>query len=182
MQLKHLVAGRRGPVLISTLILLTVTGGGGAVAAGLVTSRQILDHTIRNVDPGFSSVGSNSIRNGSVRRRDLAFEVRNGAPGETGAAGADGAPGPRGATGSPGADGLTGAQGEVGETGANGEAGEQGLQGDAGAAGPDGASAYQVYVASVEDPDEPMTRAQWLASFEGDRGEQGIQGQSGPAR
>jgi hypothetical protein len=114
MQLKQLVTGRRGTVLIGIALLATVMAGGSAVATGLVTSRDILQHTIRNVDLHDGSVGSNSIRTGSFRRAARGCEVRNGTAG------------PRGATGAVGARGAIGPHGPPGEIGVQGPSGVAG--------------------------------------------------------
>lgn len=50
--------------------------------------------------------------------------------------------------------------------------GAQGLKGD------DGKSAYQVYLDTVPQGEEPMSEQDWLASFKGDKGDKGDDGDS----
>ena len=108
-----MLKGRRfTPAMIVAMIALGVTLSGSAMAAGLVTSAQIKDGTIRS---------STSTRARSRRSRVTAarpVSVVRLAPGATGAAGA------------------TGAQGPVGQAGAQGPVGPQGQQGVPGTPAP----------------------------------------------
>jgi hypothetical protein len=95
-------------MLISIVALLMATTG-SAVAASLITSKQIKD--------------------GSIEAKDLSKKARTAlksAPGTPGKAGSQGPAGAQGATGPQGLKGETGERGPQGETGAKGETGERG--------------------------------------------------------
>lgn len=84
-----------------------------------------------------------------------AFELLQGAKGDTGATGATGAAGPAGATGAQGPAGATGATGPAGPAGATGAQGPAGATGPAGPAGPEGpagADADQTIVGGAAMP------------------------------
>lgn len=53
------------------VLTLSLAAGGGAVAAGLITSQDIKDHTIRGVDIKSNVVGHGAIRDGGVRSLDI---------------------------------------------------------------------------------------------------------------
>jgi hypothetical protein len=88
------------------VIALAATGG-GAVAAGLVTSNDIQDHTIRTVDIKPDAVTTDVINDGAVHRSDLAggLLTKVDQPGPQGPAGAQGAQGPAGPQGPAGLEG-----------------------------------------------------------------------------
>ncbi len=109
--------GRITPALIVAMLALGIALSGTAVAAGLITSAQIKDGTIRLVD--------------------LHPQAKSGLEGDRGPAGAVG---PRGATGSAGERGATGPQGPAGSAGAKGDTGLAGPAGPAGLAGATGAT------------------------------------------
>lgn len=134
-------------VVVAVLLAVGITLAGPPTVA---TARELI--TGASVKDG--SIGSKDLRNGGVRKVDLApglLSSLQGPAGETGPqgpSGAPGAPGAPGATGSPGAAGDPGAKGDPGEKGDPGTAGRdgapggtgpQGEKGDPGAAGSDGA-------------------------------------------
>lgn len=104
--------------MLVALIAMFISLSGTAVAAKLITSKDIKDGT----------VSSRDIRDRTIAERDLAKDVRNKLNRSVA-----GATGPAGPAGSPGA------QGGQGDTGPAGERGLQGPQGPAGPAGPAGA-------------------------------------------
>jgi len=112
---------RLTPALVVALIALASALTGSAVAAGLITSSQIKDGTIRLVDLHPSAKN--------------ALEGDRGPRGPIGATGAQGPAGPQGLVGPAGARGATGANGATGATGAQGPRGETGATGPAGPAG-----------------------------------------------
>lgn len=83
--------------VVATLALVFAVGGGTAVAAKVITGKQI--------------------KNGSIGTKDLSAKARKALKGQKGAKGAAGA---RGAQGAPGAAGAAGASGANGATGARG--------------------------------------------------------------
>jgi hypothetical protein len=85
------------------LIALVMAMGGSAVAASLITSKQIKDGTIQTTD---------------ISKRALkALKGKTGAKGATGAAGPAGPAGPAGAAGAQGAKGDKGDKGDQGDPG-----------------------------------------------------------------
>ncbi len=86
-------------VAIAGLVVALVAGGGTAVAAKLITSRDIAD--------------------GTIQKADLSPSVKNEL----------GKPGPRGPVGPQGPRGYTGAQGQQGQQGQQGEPGQDGKDG-----------------------------------------------------
>jgi hypothetical protein len=77
------INSRAGIVLGATAIL-ALSAGSGAVAAGLVTSADIKDETIRTVDVRDGAITSGKIHDGGVKEADLARGV-SGQLGYTGA-------------------------------------------------------------------------------------------------
>lgn len=104
-----------------TVLVLGLGSTSGVVAAGLVTSKDIKDGTIKLRDI-----------NDRAQRR-LA-----GAGGETGPTGPTGETGPAGPAGPQGERGARGSTGSPGAAGADGAPGEQGVPGEQGPAGPQG--------------------------------------------
>jgi len=92
-----------GPLAVAFVALL-VAMSGSAVAASLITSKQIKD--------------------GTIQVKDISKTART----QLAAKGASGVPGPQGPQGPAG---LAGAQGEKGDTGTQGERGAQGAPGEA---------------------------------------------------
>ena len=80
-------------VIITALVTATLVGGGGAVAASLITSQQIADHTIRARDIHSNAVNSRVVADGSLRLTDLSPTTRAGLKGDPGADGTDGVDG-----------------------------------------------------------------------------------------
>jgi Collagen triple helix repeat (20 copies) len=114
-----MLKGRRfTPAMIVAMIALGVTLSGSAMAAGLITSAQIKDGTIRLVDINPSTKSALEGDRGPAGQRGPA-----GARGATGAAGATGAQGPVGPAGARGANGANGATGPAGPAGPAGEDG-----------------------------------------------------------
>jgi hypothetical protein len=72
-------------IMITALITGMLTGGGAAVAASLITSQQIADHTIRARDMHDGSVNSRIVADGSLRLRDLSPTTQSGLKGDPGA-------------------------------------------------------------------------------------------------
>lgn len=98
-------------------LTLMVAGTSGAVAAKLITSKQIKDHTISAADMGTDSVTNDNIAPGAVNwSKSLDDATKNRIAKLLG----DGVPGPTGATGPQGQQGPVGPQGPVGATGAPG--------------------------------------------------------------
>lgn len=106
----------------------------GAVAGSLITHDDIHDGAVR----------SDTIKDGSVRFRDMNANTSNRLKGADGADGAPGPQGPQGPKGEPGTDGTNGTDGHDGATGPAGPKGDtgatgaQGPKGDTGATGPIG--------------------------------------------
>ncbi len=129
--------GRRfTPALVVAMIALGVALSGSAFAAGLVTSTQI--------------------KNGTIRLIDLDPQTKSALKGERGSTGLQGATGPQGATGSTGAQGATGPAGARGPQGSTGDTGPQGATGATGPAGPageDGVSVGRSIVYSINQQD-----------------------------
>lgn len=71
MNLPQVFRSRTAAVTAGAAVLVLASAGGGAIAAGLVTSQDIKDHTIRAVDIHTGAVDSRVIQDGSVRRVDL---------------------------------------------------------------------------------------------------------------
>jgi hypothetical protein len=82
-------------------VLVLAAGSGGAVAAGLVTSHDIRDGTVRAVDVKTDTLNSRTLRNGGIRGADLSDSLmaRLRHPGPQGEPGPQGPEGPRGPEG-----------------------------------------------------------------------------------
>ncbi|GAA1479056.1 hypothetical protein GCM10009623_35020 [Nocardioides aestuarii] len=128
---------RTTAVLSGALLLVAVGGVGGAVAAGQIGSRDIEDHSIRQVDLARDSVTARQVAKGAVRSSELKDGgVRPGglsaavheliATAVTGPAGPEGPEGPAGPAGGPvGPAGPEGPAGPAGPAGAAGVSGHQ---------------------------------------------------------
>lgn len=111
----------RSTPAIALLCAVTLVFGmsTGAVAAKMITGKQIKNGTVTSAD----------IKNRTLQKADLSTKAQAalkgpaGEPGTDGAPGADGAPGVAGAPGAPGAPGPAGAAGAVGPAGPAGPAG-----------------------------------------------------------
>lgn len=124
---------------VAVALVAVLAGGGGAYAAGQITSAQIKDGTITSKD----------IKKGTITATNLSAAAKKGLTGARGATGAPGAPGAAGPAGpagpqgdpapnvfgSPGSAGAKGDKGDAGAQGAKGDTGAQGLKGDTGAQG-----------------------------------------------
>ena len=118
------------------VVALIAVGSTGAVAADLVTSKDIKNRTIRMVDL------NNKIRAKLNKRAQRGPQGPAGPQGAPGAQGATGPAGADGATGPAGADGATGPAGADGATGPTGPTGDTGATGPTGPAGTDGTATY----------------------------------------
>jgi hypothetical protein len=72
MKFPSMFRSRAAIVAAGALVVGLAASGGGAVAASLVTSHDIKDHTIRSVDIADGAADHRVIRDGSVRSSDLA--------------------------------------------------------------------------------------------------------------
>src|SRR4051794_23090875 len=118
------------PSMVVSIVALVVACSGGAIAATVITSKEIKNGTIKLGD--ISS---------SARKSLAGSRGANGSAGATGARGLTGLAGPAGAAGTAGAAGAAGppaAGGPPGRAGPAGAAGRAGAAGAAGAAGKDG--------------------------------------------
>src|SRR5690349_1169133 len=88
------------PSFVVSVVALVVACSGGAIAATVITSKNI--------------------KNGTIKLGDISSSARKALKGKTGATGAAGATGPRGLTGVAGPPGAAGAAGAAGKDGANG--------------------------------------------------------------
>jgi hypothetical protein len=119
------------PSMVVAVIALVAALSGSAVAASLITSKQIKD--------------------GTIQPRDLSKSARTAIGGASGPAGPAGPVGPKGDKGDPGAQGPKGDKGDPGLAGAKGEKGEPGTPGANGAPGSARAYAY-INGAGTADP------------------------------
>jgi hypothetical protein len=102
-------ARRISPATVIASIALFVSLSGTAVAAGLITGKNVLDGSLTAVDIRDNSLGTREIENGSLRPVD--FEVLPAGPqGPAGPSGPQGAKGAQGKQGVPGAPGLSGVE------------------------------------------------------------------------
>src|SRR4051795_8841154 len=124
--LRRRVAGRGavGQTLVITAALLVMAsmGLGSAFAArSLISSHDIKNGSIRNVDLASGAVNGRVIKNGSVGSGELTAALRSQM-----AAAKQGAQGPKGDTGAQGPKGDAGPQGRKGDTGDTGPQGPPG--------------------------------------------------------
>ena len=89
------------PALLVAFAALFVASSGTAVAAKLITGKQVANNSIASVD----------VKNGSLQNKDLSAKARAALTGATGPQGAQGAQGPAGPAGPKGADGAPGISG-----------------------------------------------------------------------
>jgi hypothetical protein len=94
--------GKPSGSMVVAIIALVLAMGGSAVAASLITSKQIKD--------------------GTIQTKDISKKARNALKGQRGPAGLTGATGPAGPAGPAGAAGAKGDKGDKGDTGAPGSA------------------------------------------------------------
>ena len=131
--------------VVATLALCIAVGGGTALAlsANSVNSRTIKNGQVKRPDIAANAVNGAKVANGSLSAADIGGGLPAGAQGPTGPAGTPGSPGATGPTGPAGPTGPTGADGATGSTGAAGATGPTGATGPAGpsgATGPTGSS------------------------------------------
>lgn len=131
--------------MIVALIALFVALSGSAVAAGgLITGKQIKDHSIGLADISNSAAAQLKGQPGAIGPQGpVGLTGAAGQAGPAGRPGTDGANGARGADGTPGQPGPQGAKGDPGTAGAQGPAGELGSQGPKGDSGPQGTQGIQ---------------------------------------
>ena len=115
----------------ATIALLIAVGGGTALAlnANSVTSRAIKNGQVKRADIAANAVNSAKVANGSLRIADIGGGLPPGPQGPTGAQGPPGATGPAGPTGPPGPTGPSGPSGPTGPTGDTGPSGPTGATG-----------------------------------------------------
>lgn len=106
--------------------------GGSAQASGMITGRDIKDHSVKKVDLSY----------GVIKKLNSAGTP--GPEGPAGPAGQDGADGQDGIDGKDGAPGPQGPAGKDGQNGQDGATGPQGPKGDKGDPGTDGKNAQYV--------------------------------------
>ncbi|MEQ6900298.1 collagen-like protein [Nocardioides sp. YIM 152588] len=116
----------------SAVLLATLSGVGGAVAANQIGSRDIANGSIRSIDIKDSTIKPQDLAKSTLT--SLQAEAAPGAPGEKGEKGDDGEIGPQG---------ETGPRGPKGDDGATGPAGPQGAQGDPASDVKGGLAAYE---------------------------------------
>ena len=79
--------------------VLVAASSFGAVAAGLVTSADIKNQTIKKIDIKKGGVGGSEVKDGSLKVKDLSSKAQTQLKGNTGPAGPRGAQGPAGPPG-----------------------------------------------------------------------------------
>lgn len=67
----------RAGIVLGATTILALSAGSGAVAAGLVTSEDIKDHTIQTQDIHNDAITSSKIADGGVRKSDLSAGVNS---------------------------------------------------------------------------------------------------------
>jgi hypothetical protein len=75
--IRKYLQSRTGAVVAGAAVLATLSGVAGAAAAGLITSADIKDETIRQRDIRTGGVGSSEVANGSLKARDLSSAARS---------------------------------------------------------------------------------------------------------
>ena len=91
------------PALIVALAALFAATSGTAVAAKLITGKQIANNSIRGAD----------VKNGSLQAKDLSAKARTALQGAAGPQGVAGPAGPKGADGAAGPQGAPGISGRA---------------------------------------------------------------------
>lgn len=106
---------RYAKITTSVALVATLAGVGVAAPVAETASRLLTGKDVKD-----STVTSSDVRNGSLRRTDIAPGVLpRGAAGPAGPTGAPGAAGASGANGTPGGPGAPGGGGAVGRPGAS---------------------------------------------------------------
>jgi hypothetical protein len=157
-----LLRSRTTAVAAGAILLVTLGGVGGAVAAGQIGTKDIRNGGVKTADLGKGAVTAKKLKAGAVRSKalkdgavapaDLSAAVQEMiATAVAGPAGPEGPEGPQGPAGGPpgpegpmGPEGPAGAQGPAGPEGPAGPAGAAGPAGTQGPAGPAGVSDYDV--------------------------------------
>ena len=145
--------------ILAALALFVALGSGTAVASGLISGRQLLNHSV----PAWKLTGG-------------AISSLRGKQGPTGPQGLQGPQGPKGATGLTGPLGPVGPTGQIGPIGPIGLIGPIGPTGDIGPMGPSGATGDT----GPQGPAGP-SGPQGDTGATGPRGAQGPAGPQGPA-
>lgn len=117
--------------VVAAVSVIGVTTTTGAMAAKMITGKDIKNGSVTSADIKNDSLRSADIKNGSLSFKDLNDKAIAKLAGQDGKDGVDG---------QDGQDGLPGEKGEQGEQGLPGEKGDTGAQGPAGPAGPAGAN------------------------------------------
>lgn len=125
---------QRLTMLAAGVAVVALAGSTGAVAAGMIDSRDVKNNSLRSVDIQNDTLRSTDIADGTVRPVDLRPSLLElireiGGEGATGPAGPAGAAGPAGPKGDAGPAGPAGAKGDAGPAGAKGETGPAGPAG-----------------------------------------------------
>jgi hypothetical protein len=141
-----LLRSRTTAVAAGAILLVTLGGVGGAVAAGQIGTKDIRNGGVKTADLGKGAVTAKKLKAGAVRSKAL----KDGAvaPADLSAAVqemiATAVAGPAGPEGPECPEGPAGAQGPAGPEGPAGPAGAAGPAGTQGPAGPAGVSDYDV--------------------------------------
>jgi hypothetical protein len=130
------MAGPPSPAMVVALVALSSSLASGAMAAKLLTGKDIANRSITGKDLRASSVTSKHVKNRSLVTKD--FKQGHLLLGKIGPVGPEGPEGPEGARGPAGADGVDGADGAAGADGVDGAAGADGVDGADGADGAPG--------------------------------------------
>ena len=171
---------------VAIALVGVLAGGGGAYAAGQITSAQIKDGTITSKDIKSGTIAASNLSPAAKKSLQGAKGATGptgpagpagpagstptvlGSGGATGPKGDTGAQGPKGDTGVPGAPGAPGAKGDTGAPGAKGDTGAPGAKGDTGAPGAKGDTgpAGVANVTRVVGEPEPngSSDEEWLAT------------------
>ena len=128
--------------MVVALIALSSSLASGAMAAKLLTGKDIANKSITGKDLKASSVTGKHVKNRSLGTNKLSAGALSSLTGQRGPAGAQGPRGERGAQGPVGPIGATGPKGETGP------AGPAGAQGPAGPPGPSRISGWEYRVSS----------------------------------
>lgn len=119
---------QRLSLVAAGVVVVALSGGTGAIAAGTIGSGDIVNGSVASIDIKDGAVQSRDIADGTIRPKDLRQRLRALIK-QTGPQGPQGPQGPEGPKGPKGDRGATGAQGPEGP---KGPAGPEGPQGPAG--------------------------------------------------
>jgi len=122
--------------MVVALVALSSSLASGAMAAKLLTGKDIANKSITAKDLKASSVTTKHVKNRSLIKKDFKKgHLLLGGIGPVGPEGPEGPAGPRGPAGADGVDGADGADGAAGAPGADGVDGTDGADGQDGAPG-----------------------------------------------